>query len=328
MPVAAITGASGLLGGNLAAELCAQGWTVRATRRGSTKIDHLADLPIAWVPGDLDDASALTAAFRGADAVFHCAAMVSIVPKVTPAIRAANVDGTRHVVAAMRAAGAGRLVHVSSVVTVGVAVDATPATEATRWNLADHGLADGYSITKREAEEVVIAAADVDAVIVNPGYMLGPRDARPSSSGLIIKVAKRKLPGATPGVNDFVDVRDVARGMIAAFAKGARGERYILGGESMTYRDAFALMAKVAGVAPPRFTLPRPLALLIGRGGDAWHRVTGKEPVVNSTQVRYAFQPHFRFSSAKAERVLGYTHGPIEPAIAAAIAWFRQHGML
>ena len=78
MPVAAITGASGLLGGNLAAELCAQGWTVRATRRSSTKTDHLSDLPIAWVPGDLDDVPALTAAFRGADVVFHCAAQVSI----------------------------------------------------------------------------------------------------------------------------------------------------------------------------------------------------------------------------------------------------------
>jgi dihydroflavonol-4-reductase len=328
MPLAAITGASGLLGGNLAAELLAQGWTVRATRRGSTKIGHLEDLAIAWVPGDLDDVPGLTAAFAGADAVFHCAAMVSIVAKVTPPIRNANVGGTERVLAAMRAAKAKRLVHVSSVVAVGVSTDGKPSDETARWNLDEHGLADAYSITKREAEDVVRAATDVDAVIVNPGYMLGPRDARPSSGDLLIKIAKRKLPGSTPGTNDFVDVRDVARGMILAAGKGARGERYILGGEQLGYREAFDRFAKVAGVAPPRFSLPRPLALAFGYGGDAWHKLSGKEPLVNSTQVRYAFSRDFAFTSAKAERVLGYQHGPIEPAVRDALAWFRAHRML
>lgn len=326
--LAAITGASGLLGGNLAAELVAQGWTVRATRRGSTRVDHLDDVPIAWVPGDLDDTAAMTEAFRGADVVFHCAAMVSILPKVTPAIRAANVDGTANVIAAVRAAGAKRLVHVSSVVAVGLATGDAPATEDTPWNFAEEKLADGYAITKREAEEVVRAATDVDAVIVNPAYMLGPRDVRPSSGGLIIKVAKRRLPGWTPGVNNFVDVRDVARGMVAAAERGERGERYILGGENLTYRDAFAMMARVAGVAPPRLAAPRAVALALGYAGDLRHRLTGREPTINSTQARWAYTRRFRFSSAKAERALGYRHGPIEPAIEAAIAWFRRRGMM
>lgn len=326
--LAAITGASGLLGGNLAAELAARGWQVRATRRGSTKVDHLSDVPIAWVPGDLDDVAALTEAFRGADAVFHCAAMVSILPKVTPAIRRANVDGTSNVLAAVRASGAKRLVHVSSVVAVGLSTDGMPATEATPWNFAEAKLADGYSITKREAEEVVRAATDVDVVIVNPAYMLGPRDVRPSSGGLILQVAKRKLPGWTPGYNNFVDVRDVARGMIAAAERGTRGERYILGGENLTYREIFTIMARAAGVSPPRFGAPRSLALALGYAGDAWHALTGREPEVNSTQARWAYTKRFVFSSGKAERALGYRHGAIEPAIEAAIAWFRARDMM
>ena len=328
MPLAVITGASGLLGGNLAAALLAQGYRVRATRRPTTKVGHLDDLAIDWVNGDLDDLGALSNAFAGADVVFHCAAAVSIVKTVTPAIRNANVGGTERVLAAMRTAKAKRLVHVSSVVAVGVSTDGGPATEDTPWNLDQHGLADAYSITKHQAEQVVREATDLDAVIVNPGYMLGPRDARPSSGGLLIKIAQRKLPGVTPGVNNFGDVRDVARGMILAGEQGERGERYILGGDQLTYRDFFTMVAKVAGVAPPKLALPRPIALLIGYGGDAMFKLTGKEPVVNSTQVRYAYHPGFAFSSAKAERALGYRHGPLEPAIADALAWFKAHRML
>lgn len=328
MPLAAITGGSGLLGGNLAAELLAAGWRVRATRRASTKIEHLADLAIDWVPGDLDDEPALAAAFTGADVVFHCAAAVTIVPKVTPAIHAANVGGTRRVLAAMRTAKAGRLVHTSSVVAIGVSTDGQPCDETAVWNLDQHGLADAYSLTKREAEDVVRAATDVDAVIVNPGYMLGPRDARPSSSGILIKLARRKLPGYTPGTNNFVDVRDVARGMILAAERGARGQRYILGGDQLGYRDFFARVAEVAGVKPPGRAIPRLIAMALGRAGDVMYGLTGKEPLINSTQVRYGFSRTFTFTSARAERELGYRHGSLEVAIADALAWFRAHRML
>ncbi len=170
-------------------------------------------------------------------------------------------------------------------------------------------------------------AADLDAVIVNPTYMFGPRDARPSSGQLIREVALRKLPGHTPGYNNFVDVRDVARGMIAAWQRGTRGERYILGGHDMTYRACFELIAKVAAVKPPRLPAPHAIAKLLGRWGDRQERL-GKEPLVNSTQIRYAYTDKFRFTSAKAERELGYSYGPLAPAIADALSWFRAHDML
>ena len=115
VPLAVITGASGLLGGNLAAALRAERVHVRATRRPSTKIDHLAHLDIEWVHADLDDRAGLTRAFTGADVVFHAAAAVEVAPRLTPALQRTNVAGTATVLAAMRAAGAGRLVHVSSV---------------------------------------------------------------------------------------------------------------------------------------------------------------------------------------------------------------------
>jgi dihydroflavonol-4-reductase len=140
-------------------------------------------------------------------------------------------------------------------------------------------------------------------------------------------VVRRRVPGWTPGYNNFVDVRDVARGMIAAWRRGRRGERYILAGHDMTYGEVMRRIAEVAGTRPPRLRVPRAAAWLFGKWGDLVER-TGRHPVVNSTQIRYAFTDKFRFKSDKAARELGYQFGPLEPAVRDAIAWFRAHGML
>lgn len=323
-----ITGASGLLGGNLAAELIAAGHEVVATRRAGTQVAHLADLPIEWVDAELGQPAALTRAFAGSACVFHCAAAVTVKREVTPEMTAANVTGTANVIDAVVAAKVPRLVHTSSVVAVGLSTDGTPCDETARWNFDELGMADAYALTKHQAEELVNAARDrVDAVIVNPAFMFGPRDAKPSSGSMIVKVVRRKLPGHTPGYNNFVDVRGVARGMIAAWQRGRRGERYILGGHDMTYREVFERIARVAGVAPPRFRVPRRAAWVVGKLGDLVE-ARGKDPLVNSTQIAYAYTDRFRFRSTKAATELGYEIGPLEPAIRDAIAWFRDHGML
>jgi dihydroflavonol-4-reductase len=324
----AVTGASGLLGGNLAAELIAAGHEVVAIRRAGTKTSHLDDLAIEWRDAELGSPDNMARAFRGADCVFHCAAAVTIKRAVTQEMTAANVTGTANVIEAALAANVRRVVHTSSVVAVGLSTDGRPCDETARWNFETEGLIDAYAITKHRAEDLVRAARDrVDAVIVNPTYMLGPRDARPSSGRLIIDTVRRRIPGWTPGYNNFVDVRDVARGMIAAWQRGRRGERYILAGHDMTYGDVFRAIAEAGGVKPPRLRVPRPAAWLFGKWGDLVER-TGRDPVVNSTQIRYAYTDRFRFKSDKAARELGYQVSPLEPALRDAIAWFRAHGML
>ena len=324
----AVTGASGLLGGNLAAELVAAGHQVVAIRRAGTRTSHLDDVAIEWHDADLGSPDNLARAFRGAACVFHCAAAVTIKRAVTPEMTAANVTGTANVIEAALAAKVPRVVHTSSVVAIGLSTDGRPCDETARWNFDTLGLVDAYAITKHRAEEVVRAASDrVDAVIVNPTYMLGPRDARPSSGRLIIDTVRRRIPGWTPGYNNFVDVRDVARGMIAAWQRGRRGERYILAGHDMTYGDLFRTVAHVAGVKPPGLRVPRPAAWLFGKWGDLVERL-GKEPVVNSTQIRYAYTDKFRFHSDKAATQLGYQVSPLDPALRDAIAWFRAHRML
>ena len=323
-----ITGASGLLGGNLAAELAAAGHEVVAIKRGGSKVKQLDDVPITWKEADLSDVPALTRAFEGCAAVFHCAAAVGVIREVKPEMYAANVTGTQNVIDACVSAKVGRLVHTSSVVAVGLSTNGTPCDETATWNFDKEGLIDAYAITKREAEDVVNKAKDrLDCVIVNPTYMFGPRDARPSSGKMIIDVAKRRVPGTTPGFNNFVDVRDVARGMMAAWIKGRRGQRYILAGHDMTYADVFRKIAKVAGVKPPRFAIPQAVAKLVGKWGDLVEK-RGKDPLVNSTQIRYAYTDKFRFASTKAAKELGYTFGPLEPAIDDALVWFKQNGLL
>jgi dihydroflavonol-4-reductase len=324
----AITGASGLLGGNLAAELLTQGHEVTAIRRAGTKVKHLEDLAIDWREADLGDVAAMTRAFEGSVAVFHCAAAVGVMKKVTPEMTAANVTGTANVIDAVVAAKVARMIHTSSVVTVGISPSGVPIDETATWNFEAEGFLDAYSITKRQAEDLVTQARDrVDAVIVNPGYMFGPRDARPSSGKLVLDIVRGRVPGSTPGYNNFVDVRDVARGMIGAWTKGRRNERYLLVGHDMTYADLFRAIAKVANVKAPAFAIPKPIAWVIGKFGDL-SELAGVDPLVNSTQIRYAFTDKFRFKSDKAAKELGYTFGPIETAITDALAWFRAHEML
>jgi dihydroflavonol-4-reductase len=318
----AVTGASGLLGGNLAAELGKQGYQVVAIRRAGTKTSHLDDLAIEWHDADLATPGKMAQAFRGTACVFHCAAAVTIKRAVTPEMTAANV------IEAVLAAKVPRLVHTSSVVAVGFSTDGQPCDETAVWSFDDHALTDAYVLTKHRAEEVVRAARErVDAVIVNPAFMLGPRDARPSSGRMIVETVRRRIPGWTPGYNNFVDVRDVARGMVAAWQRGRRGERYILAGHDMTYGEVMRRIAEVAGTRPPRLRVPRAAAWLFGKWGDLVER-TGRDPVVNSTQIRYAFTDKFRFRSDKAARELGYQIGPLEPAVRDAIAWFRAHDLL
>lgn len=324
-----VTGATGLLGGNLALLLADAGHEVVATRRATSRTDHL-DRPIRWVEADLSDVDALTRAFEGADAVFHCAAAVSIRYEIEPWLEQANVVGTENVITAVQRAGAGRLVYCSTIAVLGVSPTGEPSDETAPYNFEEYGLADAYVRTKRQAQERVdqAIAEGLDAVVVHPSFMLGPYDARPSSGQLIVNVVRGRVPGYTLGRNNFSDVRDVARGAIAAWERGGRGEHYILGGHNLTYQQIFERIAQVAGVRPPRIRFPDALTRGAGLLGELAQRISGRDMPLNKSTSRWSLEPNFVFTSAKAERELGYRISPLEPAIADAIDWLRAHGKL
>lgn len=324
-----LTGASGLLGGNLVRVLRDAGHTPVCTRRGSSRVGHLDALEPVWVDADLGDADALARAFDGCERVVHCAASTSVLPRATPALWSANVDGTGWVLKACEWAGVTRLVHVSSTVAVGVSDDGTPCTEGSAWNLREHGLADGYAVTKRAAEGLVdlaVEAGSVDAVIVNPAFLFGPYDARPSSGRMILEVAAGRARFATPGRNCFVDARRVAEGVWLAAERGATGRRYILGGENLTYGEAFARIATVVGASPPALQVPRALAAPLGWAGDLVQALTGREQAVTSTTLAWGYHPGFVMDSGRARAELGWDPGSLDDGIRAAWDWFRTEG--
>lgn len=284
-----VTGASGFVGA----------WIVRALRdRGAEVRDERVELL---------DAAALERAFAGCDAVVHVAALYSY-EAPADAMQRANVEGTRNVLGACRRAAVGRLVYTSTAGTCGP-VAGRPATEEDGppgWELGVP-----YKRTKLEAERLVLQAAKegLDAIVVNPTTPVGEGDGRPTPTGRMIRgVATGRLRGyaATTGLN-VVDVRDVAAGHALALEHGKAGERYLLGGTDLALVDLFAAIADLAHRRRPTVRVPYPVAVGAARFGLA-----------NRDEVRLARLPMF-FSSAKAENLLGYRPGPVEPALARAV---------
>jgi dihydroflavonol-4-reductase len=327
--VVAVSGASGLLGGNLASALLERGVQVRALRRLDSKIAHLGHLPLDWREVNFSNVEQLADAFRGVKAVFHCAGSTAQSRWLTRQLRIANIEVSKNIVTACKLAKVSRLVHCSSTVTCGISPEAELVNEDSHLKSGHEWSRDGYTISKRIAEDHVMAAAsEIDVVVVNPGYMLGPLDVKPSSGRLIIKTAKSPVIGWPSGYNNFVDVRDVAVGMIAVCNSGRRGERYILGGENMSYHAAMTLIAKAAGRRSPVFPIPWAIARIAGLVGDSIELLTGSPQDLNSSTVRYGYCKGFQFSSDKAARELGYRWRPVVETISDTIVWFRTERML
>ena len=318
-----VTGATGLVGNNVVRWLLDRGEAVRVLEREGRDPRPLNGLDIERARGDIRDAEAVRQACRGVGRIVHAAAHVHIGWTGMELHQAINVTGTKNVVAGALEAGA-RLVHVSTVDTLGLGKCKEPANEDTP---PDPRMRCPYIVTKRAAEQVVLDAVErgLDAVIVNPTYMLGPWDWKPSSGRMLLHIARGRQLLAPRGGNDFTDVRDVAAGIYAAANRGQRGRRYILGGEPMSYLAVWKLFAEVAGVRGP-ICRCGPLNIMIaGWAGDVWRLVTGHEPDLNSASTKLSAQ-HHHFSYRRAAVELGYAPRCAREAVEAAWDWFCEHG--
>lgn len=326
-----VTGGTGLVGNNVVRLLLNRGDSVRVlvrpgqsrTTTGRAATGAFAGLPVDPAESALDDEAGLQRAVDGCRVVVHSAAMVHVGWKHLAEMRHVNVEGTRVVARAARRAGA-RLVHVSSVDAIGLRTDGQPADEET----PPGGMLEcPYVVTKREAEEAVLEEVEkgLDAVIVNPVYMIGPWDWKPSSGRMLLEVGAGRGLFAPPGSNDFVDVRDVAQGILSAMTRGRVGRRYILGGQPLSYLDAWRVFARVSGRMQPLGIAPPPFVHVAGWCGDVAGLFTRREPTVNSAATGMSMLPH-NFSSARAETELGYTRRSFETAAQDAWDWFVTHG--
>jgi dihydroflavonol-4-reductase len=324
-----VTGASGFLGSAVAHALKARGLRVRALVRPTSPRTNLAGLDCEVLAGDLTDRESLAQALRGQRYLFHVAADYRLWAPDPSIIVRANVEGTRNLMQAALAAGVQRIVHTSSVAALRVARAVGPVDETAP--LAPHEAVGAYKRSKTAAErlvETMVVEQGLPAIIVNPTTPIGPRDVRPTPTGrILLDAARGRIPAFVDTGLNFAHVDDIAEGHLLAFQKGRIGERYILGGDNVHLHELLATIARSAGRRPPRVRLPRRPLYPLALGAEALARLTGREPLLTVDALRLA-RYHMFFTSAKAERELGYRSRPYQEGVVDALAWFRKAGYL
>ena len=326
---ALVTGASGFVGSALARALAAKGFSLRLAVRATSKRDNLEGVKAQIVVADMRDRAALTRAMQGARYVFHVAADYRLWARDPSEIVRNNLEGTRAVMQAALDAGVERVVYTSSVATLKPHDDGTPADETSRHT--EESAIGAYKKSKLLAERLVerlVAEDGLPAIIVNPSTPIGPRDIKPTPTGrIIMEAALGRIPAFVDTGLNLVHVDDVASGHLLALERGRIGESYILGGQDVAFRDMVGAIAELEGRAAPRIGLPRAPLFPLAYAAEALARLTGKEPFITVDALKMAKYRMF-FTSAKAERELGYSARPYRQALVDALAWFRMSGYL
>lgn len=321
-----ITGGSGHIGGNLVRALLQQGIRPRVLVHDDRRA--LDGLDVEVIAGNVLDAAALDAAFAGAELVYHLAARISLVDREQAVTQAVNVQGTANVVEACLANRVKRLVHFSSIHALSTRPFDAPVEETRA--LSDEEPVPHYDRSKAAGERVVSAgvARGLDAVIVNPTAVVGPHDYRPSHLGQVfLDLYHRKLPGLVEGGFDFVDVRDVVAGAMAAAGQGRTGERYLLSGHRSMMKELAALVAEVTGKPAPKMVAPMWVARASAPFATAFARLAGKPERFTAASL-HALRNHKDVRHDKASRELGYTPRPLRATIEDTFAWFGDSGRL
>lgn len=323
-----VTGVAGFVGASVARTLAASGRRVRGVVRASSPRTNLADFPGELAEADLRDPAGVAKAMAGASELFHVAADYRVwAPDLEEIVRN-NVSMTEVVMDAALAAGVRRVVHTSSVATI-LPLDGGSADE-TRPARPEQATG-AYKRSKVLAERLVermVAEQGLPAVIVNPSTPIGPRDVHPTPTGrIIVEAANGGMPAYVDSGLNLVHVDDVAAGHLLAAEKGRVGERYILGGEDVPLAMMLAEIAHACGRRPPKVQLPVAPLFPLAWAAEQWARISGKEPFITLDSLRMA-RHHMYFSSAKAERELGYAPRPWQQGVADALAWFRAAGMV
>ncbi len=322
-----VTGGTGFVGSAVIRKLLAEGHQVCALVRNGANTRMLDGLPVERVSGDLSNVSLLQNAMTGCDWIFHVAALYAYWGYSWDEFYQSNVDGTRHVLEAAAKSNVKRIVHTSSIASLGIPRDGTPGTEDTPVTIKD--MLSDYKRSKFLAEEVVreFVVKGLPVVTVNPAAPVGIGDHKPTQTGkMIVDFLNNKMPAYVDTGLTIVDVDDVANGHLLAMEKGDVGERYILGGENLTLKQVLDLLSEVANRPQVRTRIPRAVALGWAYVDTGLARLNPKHvPAATPAAVRVSTKKEF-FSSAKAIRELGYSFIPAREALMKAVEWYRVNG--
>jgi dihydroflavonol-4-reductase len=323
-----VTGASGFVGAAVARAALGRGFRTRVLMRRGANRANVAGLAVEVVEGDMRDAESMTEALCGARYLFHVAADYRLWARDPSEIERNNLMGARATMQAALKAGVERVVYTSSVAALkpgqGEAVDET---SRHTHESAIGAYKRGKLAAEREVERMV-AEEGLPAVIVAPSTPIGPRDIKPTPTGrIIVEAATGRMPAFVDTGLNLVHVDDVAEGHFLALEKGRNGENYILGGADVSLQAMLADIARLSGRKPPKIRLPRAPLFPLAYGAEAIARFTGKEPMLTADALRMSRYRMF-FSSAKAEREVGYRARPYLHGLEDAVAWFGSHGYL
>lgn len=324
-----VTGPDGVLGSNLVRELLSRNYTVSVLLEPGKDPITLKDLPIIKHFGNILDQEALNKAFVGKDIVYHCAASTSVFPARNEIVNRVNIEGTANVIAAAQQHSVKRLIYVGTANSFGYGNSHEQlGQEGDPYRSLRFGL--DYMDSKYKAQNLILDAVrnhDLPAIVVNPTFMIGPYDSRPSSGAMILAIHQGKVPGYTLGGKNYVAVKDVAYAMANAVDMGRIGECYILGNVNMTYKDAFELIAKTIEKKAPKIKLTNPLVTTYGALNSFFAKLFRYNPAVTKELALLSCEKHY-YSPEKARKELLLPQTPIETAVEECYEWFRQNGYL
>lgn len=327
-----VTGANGYLGNTVVRALDSSDYEVRALVLPGEEPFSLGGAKCEIFYGDVTDSGSLREIFRKEPddrmVVIHCAAMVYIKRKPNPNVFRVNVDGTKNILQKCLETSA-RLVYVNSIHAIPEVTDGTQAAETADFSQdAVFGL---YAKSKAEAARIVLESVksrNLNATIVQPSGIIGPGDyGNTHMTELMLAVAKSRLPAVVKGGYDFVDVRDVAGGVISAIEKGRKGECYILSNRYVTIKEIADLTSRYSGAKKINWVLPLPVAEFAAPFCEAHYNRKKQTPLFTRYSL-YTLRSPSQFSHEKASRELGYQTRPLEETIADTVGWFREVGRL
>ncbi len=325
MPTALVTGGTGFIGSNLALRLAELRWQVRILARPGSSRELLEGGPFEFVEGDVLQPETLPPAMRAVDVVFHAAGVVDYWNQGVERMYRVNVEGTRSVMEAAFQARVDRVVHTSTSAAMGIHPDVL-VDESFDFNVRPERFVYGHS--KYLAEQIVLEyiRKGLPAVIVNPTTVIGPRDLRKVSSGMVVEVVKHCVPPLIPpgGIN-VIPICDAAHGHIQAALKGHIGERYLLGGENLSHLQLYQVIANVIGCGMKLRAMPRwQVRLLAGLTDMLQPHTSGPVPLTGD-RLRLESQ-FFYYDSTKSRSAFDLPQTPLRVTIFRTCEWYETQG--